>query len=367
MASAAQESAEIRHGVWSGLLVACLLAIGAKLLADLAGTALFHAAKTPVSPVLCAVLFGVLWRNTLGVAEHFGPGLATTSTTVLRIGIALVGLKLTLATVGQVGLYALPIVIGCMATALGLSCALASPLRLTRNLSQLLAVGAAVCGCTAVLAVAPIIRARKDEMGYAVACVVLFGVLAMLAYPWLAHSLLGAHPSAAGIFLGTAIHDTSQVIGAGLIYSQQFDSPDALAAATTAKLLRNISMVLLIPWFAWAAARDSQQTQPAVNLPSAASLVPAFVWGFVALVVLRTLGDMFVAPTSLGVSWAAATGYASTASEFLLTAGMAAVGLGISLDGFRGIGWRPLAAAMIIALGVGVVSLLMTYWVSGLM
>lgn len=320
-----------------------------------------------MSPVLCAVLFGALWRNTLRVPARLKPGLAQASTTVLRIGIALVGLKLTLATVGQVGLFALPIVVVCMSTALLLARLLAKPLQLTRNLAQLLAVGTAVCGITAVMAVAPLIRARQDEVGYAVTCVAIFGVMAMLGYPWLAHALLGANPTAAGIFLGTAIHDTSQVIGAGLIYSQQFDSPAALAAATTAKLLRNLSMVVLIPWFAWAAARHRLTTEPAVRTPSVASLVPTFVWFFVGFVVLRTIGDMLLTPSSLADDWAVTIGYAGTVSEFLLVAGMAAVGLGISLTSFRGIGWRPLAAAMLIALSIGIVSFAMTSWVSGWM
>lgn len=367
MASAANPSDKAQHGVWPGLLVAFLLAACAKLLADFAGIAIFHTAKTPVSPVLCAVVFGALWRNAVGVPDNLEPGLARASTTVLRIGIALVGLKLTLATVGHVGLFALPIVAVCMSTALLLAKLLARPLHLSHNLSQLLAVGTAVCGCTAVMAVAPLIRARKDEMGYAVTCVVIFGVMAMLGYPWLAHSVLGAKPTAAGIFLGTAIHDTSQVIGAGLIYSQQFDSPAALAAATTAKLLRNLSMVVLIPWFAWSAARHALASEPAVRVPSAASMVPTFVWFFLALVVLRTLGDMVMAPGAFSGDWTSMMGYAGTASEFLLTAGMAAVGLGISLASFRGIGWRPLAAAMVIALSVGIVSMAMTTWISAWM
>ena len=367
MASAADTPDEACHPVWSGLLVAFLLAAAAKLLADLAGTAIFHTARTPVSPVLCAVLFGAIWRNTLGVAARLESGLKQASTTVLRAGIALVGLKLTLATVGQVGLLALPIVVVCISTALLLARLLAQPLQLSRDLSQLLAVGTAVCGITAVMAVAPLIRARQDEIGYAVTCIAIFGVMAMLGYPWLAHALLGANPTAAGIFLGTAIHDTSQVIGAGLIYSQQFDSPAALAAATTAKLLRNLSMVVLIPWFAWAAARHRLTTEPAVRAPGMASLVPTFVWFFVGLVLLRTVGDLQLADSSLAAAWAALMGYVSTLSEFLLVAGMAAVGLGISLRSFRGIGWRPLVAAMLIALSIGIVSFAMTSWVSGWM
>lgn len=364
MPSAATASAATHRVIWPGLLAALLLAICARVLAEFAGKALFHAAKTPVSPVLLAIIFGALLRNVLGQGVRLEAGVTTAATTVLRIGIAMVGLKLTLAIVGTLGLFALPVVPACMASAWFLSRLLARPLRLSSNLSLLLAVGTAVCGCTAVMAVAPLIRANKDEMGYAVSCVVIFGVLAMLGYPWLAHAQFAALPTAAGIFLGTAIHDTSQVIGAGLIYAQQFDAPTALAAATTAKLLRNLSMVVLIPWLAWAAAKSATTTTPAPLAPSTLSLVPGFVWGFTALVVLRSIGDVAFAHSAHALDWSAGVAYASNASDFLLTMGMAAVGLGISVTSFRGIGWRPLLAAMLIALSVGIVSFGTTSWVS---
>ena len=347
-----------------GLIVALAIAIAARWLADSVGHSMFGAGKTPVSPVLCAVLFGAIWRSTFGVATRLEPGLAWATTALLRTGIALVGMRLTLTTVGQVGLFAIPVVVVCIGSALLLARVLTKPLQLTSVLSRLLAVGAAVCGCTAVMAVAPVIGARKDEMGYAVACVVLFGLLAMLGYPYLAHALFGATPSAAGIFLGTAIHDTSQVIGAGLIYSQQFDSPAALAAATTAKLLRNLSMVVLIPWFAWAAPRDTSANERTLESASAAGLIPMFIWFFIGFVILRTVGDSAVLATDWTSQWNQLMSAAGLTSEFLLTAGMAAVGLGITFSGFRGIGWRPLLAAMLIAVTVGVVSLGMTTWVS---
>ncbi len=364
MSSAASAVAATRRILWPGLLAAFGLAVCARALAEFAGTAVFHSAKTPVSPVLIAIVLGILLRQLLRSSQRLDAGLTVAATTVLRIGIALVGLKLTLAAVGQLGLFALPVVPACMASAWFLAKWLARPLQLTTNLSRLLAVGTAVCGCTAVMAIAPLIRANKNEMGYAVSCVVIFGVLAMLAYPWLAHAQFADLPAAAGIFLGTAIHDTSQVIGAGLIYSQQFDSPQALAAATTAKLLRNLSMVVIIPWFAWLTAKSESADAPAMRTPTKLSLVPVFVWFFVALVVLRSLGDYAFQNTSLGPDWTGLTAQAGTLSDFLLTMGMAAVGLGISFASFRGLGWRPLLAAMVIALSVGVVSFAMTTWVS---
>ena len=80
---------------------------------------------------------------------------------------------------------------------------------------------------TAIVALGPAIEASEDETSYAVGCITVFGLLALFAYPWLAHALFGSSPLFAGIFLGTSIHDTSQVTGASLIYQEAYDAPSA--------------------------------------------------------------------------------------------------------------------------------------------
>ena len=102
----------------------------------------------------------------------------------------------------------------------------------------------------------------------------------------------------AGVFLGTAIHDTSQVIGAALIYSQQAAAPAALAAASVAKLLRNLSIAVLIPVAAWLTQRHEARSAPDERDAAgdgarwhAPPLVPLFVLAFIGFIVLRTAGD----------------------------------------------------------------------------
>ena len=120
-------------------------------------------------------------------------------------------------------------------------------LGLPRRLGGLIAVGTSICGVSAIVATAPAIKAEEDEVSYAVACVTLFGLVALFAYPSSPTRMFPAEPHLAGLFLGTAIHDTAQVAGAGLVYQEKFEAPDALEAATVAKLVRNLSMVAVIP------------------------------------------------------------------------------------------------------------------------
>src|SRR5204862_7042642 len=99
------------------------------------------------------------------------------------------------------------------------------------RLAALIAVGTGICGVTAIVATAPAIKAEEDEVSYAVACVAIFGMTSMLIHPWLAHFIFANDARAAGIFLGTAIHDTSQVAGAALTFSGRYQLPVALDVA----------------------------------------------------------------------------------------------------------------------------------------
>jgi uncharacterized integral membrane protein (TIGR00698 family) len=331
-----------------GILLAASFALVSIALAD-------NVFAHRVSPVLCAVLLGMIWRNTIGIPRWGTDGLNWTMQAVLRTGIALIGLRLTLAGAGIIAATAVPVVVLCIVVALIAGVGISKLLGVPRRLGTLLAVGTAVCGCTAVVALSPVIRARNVETAYAVTCVVLFGCVGMLFYPWLAAALFGASPVHAGVFLGTSIHDTSQVVGSALIYSQQHDAPDALSAASVTKMLRNLSIAVLIPAAAWLMRGVEEKDQGETAPP--ASAVPFFVVAFVVFVLLRTLGDAVLG----GETWRTVIGASQTGAELLLVCGMAAVGLNVPFAQMWRIGWRPLASGMLIAVLVGACSLLVTF------
>jgi uncharacterized integral membrane protein (TIGR00698 family) len=349
-----------------GVAVAVALALVARSFAD----ALAHGAaglpRFPLSPVMCAVVLGMLWRNTLGVPLWATNGLKWAMHQLLRTGIALVGLRLTLLGASSIALTALPVAVVCLSVALGAGWALSRLLKVGGRLGALLAIGTAVCGCTAVVAISPVIRARHAETAFAVTCVVLFGCAAMLCYPWVAGHFFAASPVHAGIFLGTAIHDTSQVIGAALMYSQQASAPAALAAASVAKLLRNLSIAILVPLAAWLTRRhESQSLEPRreheAHEPGLAphpQLVPMFVLAFIGFIVVRTAGDTLLGAHS--PAWQALINTGYTASDLFLTCGMTAVGLSVAFNDMWRIGWRPLVTGLAVATLVGACSLTLT-------
>jgi uncharacterized membrane protein YadS len=182
--------------------------------------------------------------------------------------------------------------------------------------------------------------------------------LALVTYPFLSHFIFAGDANLAGLFLGTAIHDTAQVAGAGLLYTQQYGAPEALDTATVTKLVRNLFMIAVIPLVAFLYRRSDGATAGS-NRPPLKQLVPLFVFGFLALVILRTLGDLGSDPFGGALSsdqWRDLIDGASTVSKWSLGVAMAAVGLGTNLRRLRTLGLRPLAVGLTAALTVGLVS-----------
>ena len=163
------------RAILPGLAFAVALAVTAKGLSLATGG--------QVSAILLAIVLGILWRNVAGIGAWADPGLNFAGTTLLRIGIALIGLRLTFALLAGVSFVAVPIVVACIVVALVAAVGFGRLFRVAPGIRHLLAAGTAICGCTAIIAIAPLLRSRQQDVGIAIACVVLFGSLAMVAYP----------------------------------------------------------------------------------------------------------------------------------------------------------------------------------------
>ncbi len=338
-----------------GLAFAVALAVVAK--------GVSYAADAAVSPVLCAIVLGMLWRNVVGVGPWAEPGFEFASQTLLRIGIALIGLRLTLMVLADASIMAVPIVIACVTVALLATLGLGRVLGVAPGMRQLLAAGTAICGCTAIIAVAPLLHARKADIGIALTCVVLFGSLAMMSYPWLAGAVFGAEAVPAGVFFGSSIHDTSQVVGAAMIYADHFGAPDAVPIAGLTKFLRTLGLLVLVPLAAFWTARNEATQITGKSLQLRRQAVPAFVIVFIGLVIVRTAGDSVASGSGeLLQQWQGILAAGQTASEWLLLCGMAAVGLGVTASHLLDAGWRPICLALLAALLTGACGLAFSYW-----
>jgi len=346
-----------RWGWWAGLLLALSVAFASGFAADFVGETVLGFERSPVSDIMMAIVIGMLIANLLPLPASLHAGLKFCATTILRIGIALLGIRLSLFGAGKFTLVALPFVAVAIAIGLTVVGLLGRSIGLSRQLSGLIAVGTSICGATAIVATAPLIKARETEVSYAIACITVFGLAAMFAYPILAHALFAARPELAGLFLGTSIHETAQVAGAGLMYEDQYGAPRALDIATVTKLVRNLCMIAVIPLVGVLYSADRQShTERAHWL----SMIPWFIVGFALMSTLRTVGDLGDRPFGVldPALWNQFIGWIRWLAEACLLVAMAAVGLTSLFAGMRTIGLRPFALGLFAALLVGVVSLI---------
>ena len=271
-----------------GLGVAFAVSQGGFAVADHISTAV----GTPVAGVPLAILLGAAINNAVTLPRWVRPGLRTASGTVLRIGIVCVGAKLSASDLLESGTFALVPVLISVGAGLFLIPKIAKSAGLHPRLGSLLAAGTSICGVTAVSALAPAIAATQAEVSVAVANVVVWGSCAMLAAPHLAHSMLGKCSEAAGMWLGLAVHDTAQVMGAGLTYTQAYDDERAFKSATVTKLMRNMALAFAVPALAAShLANGSFVKGGSTGMTSKA--IPFFLKAFVGMAVLRTCGDAY--------------------------------------------------------------------------
>lgn len=353
-----------------GIIAAFIVMLAGFWLADQIGHAILAAqgltGSSPVSGVPVAIVLGLLLRNTLPMPASLSPGLKFATATVLRAGIVLVGIRLSLFDVLKLGAAGLPVVLAAIATGLIVVTWFNKKLGLPPRLGTLIAAGTSICGVTAIVSVAPAIEADEREVAYAVANVVAFGLFGMLFYPYLAHSVLGSSETI-GLFLGTAVHDTSQVVGAALTYKQVYGDDVVLRVATVTKLTRNIFLAGVIPLLTWMHLRASHAAGGVKKPIKWTALVPGFVVGFVGMAVMRSIGDATLGSggAAFGIwdaaSWASLTKQLGDywASQILLGTAMAAVGLNTNFAVFKGVGLKPFAVGMAGALAVGSVGMLM--------
>ena len=338
-----------------GVILALVFCLFSQGINNVLAIEIFGTPKSPISTVLIAILLGILMGNAFTPRPGMMIGLDFTQQYILKLGIIFLGIRLSFSDFIKFGSIAIPLIIICILGVLILVKLLIKKVPISSKMSYLIAIGTSVCGATAIVATAPVINAKKSEVAYAIANITLFGVIAMLVYPYFAEWYFDNEALNTGLFLGTSIHETSQVAAAGLIYDQQFNSPETLNVATVTKLIRNTFLVILIPLFAFLYNRGELKGQNYSIL----NIFPYFVLGFIGMIIARNLGDQFF---PLGNSnheiWVGIIGYLKTLATVFLTMAMAAVGISINLGELKSMGYKPFVVGLIAAVTVGIISLI---------
>ncbi|RZL38651.1 MAG: putative sulfate exporter family transporter [Rubrivivax sp.] len=314
--------AESLRRVWPGSVSCVLIALAAS----------FVAAQHQGPPMLYALLFGAALHYQ-SVEVRTAPGVDFCSRTLLRLGVGLLGARITWEQVAGLGWPTVLVVLGAVATTLACGMGLARLMRLPWTLGVLAGGATAICGASAALAIAAVLpRAGEGETPterHALIVVVLATLLstvAMLLYPLIAQHL-HLSPAGAGLFIGGSIHDVAQVVVAG--YSISAATGDA---ASLVKLLRVslLGAVVLGVSLASRPPATARSDTPRPMLSRVAGLLPGFMWLFIGLATFNSLFGLRPLQGELNL-----------VSRSCLMLGVAGLGMKASLPHLASAGWRP--------------------------
>ncbi|HRO57668.1 MAG TPA: putative sulfate exporter family transporter [Burkholderiaceae bacterium] len=331
-------SAARRASGWSGLLLASTIALAAGQVAQAFGG----------PQLLFALAIGMAFNFTAS-DPRLAPGLEMASKRLLRLGVALLGARIGLAEVAALG--AAPVLVVLLAVGSTIACGYLLSRLLRRPVAEgLLSGGAvAICGASAALAISAVLPRSASNQRFTLITVVgvtTLSTLAMVVYPLIATWLaLDAHEAA--IFLGGAIHDVAQVVGAGFMIS-----PAVGDGATLVKLLRVAMLLPVVVLFAHlfratsSSAVDDPRSAQGKRSPLPPAL-PGFLLAFVALVALNSVG---IVPGSV------ATGLGEV-SRWCLIIAIAAIGVKTSFDQLADVGWQPVLMIVLESLWIAAVVL----------
>ncbi len=314
-----------RRGRLDGIVFVALLALAATQVAGLPWMA-----GLGVSPLVIAVVLGLAYGNLMPgpLPAGWAEGVALSARRLLRIAVALYGLRISVQELALVGLPGLALAGAMVASTLAIGLAVGRLLGLDRETTWLTAAGSAICGAAAVLAVESAQRSAAAKSAMAVATVVLFGTVSMALYPVLYHAgWLDLGPVAAGVFVGATVHEVAQVVAAASAID-----PTTVDTATLVKMTR---VALLVPVLALVCVLAARRQRAPDGGPGQRLPLPWFVVGFAALAALNSLG------------WvpAAVVDASQPVVSFAMTMAMVALGMETRIARMRQAGPRVFALA----------------------
>lgn len=323
--------------------------LGFLLCVAIAGLAELGGSFAPlVGAPLFAIAIGVLITNAVpAVAQARSLRIGEVSKLCLKGGIVLLGASLDLGIIVHTGLASLPL-LG-VTLAVGLACALllGKGLGIDWRMRCLIGIGTTICGASAIAALAPVIRAKAEDIAYSVTVVFFFNMVAVFTFPALGH-LLGLTDNGFGVWAGTAVNDTSAVVAAGFAFSQ--------AAGTTATIVKLTRTTLIIPLVvAFSLALPFLDPDAGASSHPMAKRVYAAVPLFIVLFVLAAAANTagFIGPHAMQIQML---------GRLVMVIALAAVGLQGHWRAFVGAGSRPLVLGLVTWFAVAASSLAVQTW-----
>ena len=253
----------------------------------------------------------------------------------LKIGVALIGIKISFFEFYNYASISFFIIVLNFVLIFILIKVLNSFLDSNKGIINLLGIGSAVCGITAIMAASSVMNNKKNDITCAVAVITLIGTLSVFFSPFFANLIFEQEQIKAGILLGATIHDTSQVTAAGTIFQNIYGDAQSFNSTISTKLLRNSFLIILIPLLAFYFSSQEQK-----NKLKFFNLLPPFIIFFMLLAVFRSIVDATIEVSMLS-NWEKIVSFVSTVSKYLILFALFGLGSSISINDLKGFGFKP--------------------------
>ncbi|WP_245628123.1 YeiH family protein [Shouchella shacheensis] len=323
----------MNRSFYIGILITLIIASVAALLAQLP---YFDV----VGQLVLAIVLGVIWNHTMNVKAEYRSGIEFSSKKVLRLGIILLGLRLNLADIYAAGLNVFLYAGLLLAMTLAVVYALARWLNVGKTLSLLTACGTAICGAAAIVAIAPLVKAKETITAVSVAVIAVLGTSFTILYALL-YPILPLTPHEFGILSGGTLHEIAHAIAASSAGGTESEDMAIVVKLTRVALL--VPVAVLIGLYV---KKKENRTKEENDFSLKMLPVPWFIFGFLAMSALNTTGSLPEAMVSVLV----------TVSYLLLAMAMAGLGLNVELAVFKKVGLNVFYAAClgsVVLAGVG--------------
>ena len=305
----------------------------------------------PVS--LICLITGIIIGNLISLPSSWIRGTNFIKQNILQIAIVFLGLKISFSQVSKVGLSSLAVIIIVFLIVFILLVILKSIFLKNRGLINLIGIGTAICGITAIMSSSSVLKSKEQDVAIAVLIVVLWGSIGVFTYPFFVEWFFSSEISK-GLFLGVGIHDTSQVLAASLIHFDINGNSIVLETATLTKLIRNLFLALLIPYLAIKV--QSKTLDQRTILKQITNNIPLFVYGFLFFILLRTVGDQIF--TSFPI-WKHLLHWNHQLVSTLFGLALIALGLSIKIKELKSLSYSSIVIGLIFSLGVFFVGIIL--------
>lgn len=296
-----------------------------------------------------AIILGILIKNIVGVKPFFNQGISYTLKTLLKLAIVLLGFGFSVNALWSSGLSAVIIVLVAVTIGFGLTFLLTKLFGLSGNIPLLIGAGTAICGATAIATTGPVLKAKEEDITYAINTIFFFNVLAVFLYPTFGH-FLGMSDYHFGVWAGTSIHDTSSVVAAGYLYSNEAGDTSVIV-----KLIRTLMLVPLVLLFSLYVAFKHNKENKNGNNNTFQTVVKSFPTFIIFFLIAVAINSIFNLNTNL-------TNALSTVAKFLIVMVMASVGLGTVLKKIKVVGLKPLLIGLASSIIMEITTLLLTLY-----